>query len=354
MNIAFILPGLPVKPTGGAKIVMEYAARLERRGFCVTLLYYCEDSLKRYRLPRLVRRQLVKQIDARRERWFTLQGSISEHIVYKSDAVFCDYDALFATSIETVDFVEGVNGCNTKKFYFIQDFENWNYSDEAVYETYRLGYTNIVVSRWLETIVYEHSGKRPILLSNPIDLSVYYPEKAIERRDNEVAALYHEAEHKGFRVLFETLHLVKEEIPELVVNTFGAFPRPSCLPGWFRYVENASQDEVRGIYSRSSIFCCASINEGFGLTGLESMACGCAFVSTDYPGVHEYAINGYNSLLSDVGSSAKLAENVIRVMRDPALRVRLAEMGQLVASQRNWDQAVDALVSTIVKSTTVL
>ena len=39
----------------------------------------------------------------------------------------------------------------------------------------------------------------------------------------------------------------------------------------------------------SSVFLCTSRFEGFGLTGLESLFCGCEFVTTDCGGIREYA-----------------------------------------------------------------
>ena len=54
------------------------------------------------------------------------------------------------------------------------------------------------------------------------------------------------------------------------------------------------------ILNYASIFICSSINEGFGLTGAESMACGCALATTSYPAVFEYAVDKKNCLVSPV------------------------------------------------------
>ena len=92
-----------------------------------------------------------------------------------------------------------------------------------------------------------------------------------------------------------------------------------------------------------SIFLCATVSEGFGLTGLEAMSCGAVLVSSDYDGVREYAINGVNALLSPIRDSNSLVQNVALVFEDELLRNRLSKNGIQSARELTWESAMDKL-----------
>ena len=47
--------------------------------------------------------------------------------------------------------------------------------------------------------------------------------------------------------------------------------------------------QVADTLNQSRVFLCPSRQEGFGLTGLESIFCGCVLVTTDCYGIREYA-----------------------------------------------------------------
>ncbi|MGV7366344.1 glycosyltransferase, partial [Mycobacterium kansasii] len=77
----------------------------------------------------------------------------------------------------------------------------------------------------------------------------------------------------GLKYAFDALNIVHQKYPDLVVMMFGAPKRPN-VPKWYEYYSNISSKEVNLLYNKCSIFLCASIKEGFGLTGAESMAAG--------------------------------------------------------------------------------
>lgn len=93
---------------------------------------------------------------------------------------------------------------------------------------------------------------------------------------------------------------------------------------------------------------CSSINEGYGLTGLEAMACGCALCSSEYPGVYEYAKDGYNALLSPIKNSEALANNVSRIFEDDDLRNNLVNNGQeSIKEGFTWEIATNKFEQTL-------
>lgn len=242
-------------------------------------------------------------------------------------------DDVVATAVETAVPVARLSPERGRKHYLVQGFESWATPEHEVRATYRLGMSNIVVSDWLKKLVWDESGVEPRLIKNPIDASIFYPEPDVERHPHEVACLYHVDAHKGFDDLYKALRIAKAALPDLTVNAFGTPERPEWLPEWFRYTRDANQDQLREIYSRSSVFACATVNEGFGLTLPESMFCGCALASTCFQGVWEYATEDC-AMLSPIHDPVALAANVIALLEDPVGREIIAEAGRSYAMEQ--------------------
>ncbi len=84
-------------------------------------------------------------------------------------------------------------------------------------------------------------------------------------------------------------------------------------------------DDVPAVYRRASIFVSPTYAEGFSNTILEAMASRMAVVSCRSVGVVDCIRDGENGLLTEPGDVAGLTEALRRVLRDTALRERLAE-----------------------------
>ncbi len=88
------------------------------------------------------------------------------------------------------------------------------------------------------------------------------------------------------------------------------------------YVEYA---DVPAVYRRADIFVSPTYAEGFSNTILEAMASRLAVVSCRSVGVVDCIRDGENGLLTEPGDRNGLAEALLRVLRDGALRRRLAD-----------------------------
>jgi glycosyltransferase involved in cell wall biosynthesis len=70
-----------------------------------------------------------------------------------------------------------------------------------------------------------------------------------------------------------------------------------------------------------------SSTEGLGTTVLDAFLCRVPVVATRAGGIPELVRDGESGLLAEVGDADGLAERVVRVLSDPALRARLVEGG---------------------------
>ena len=170
----------------------------------------------------------------------------------------------------------------------------------------------------------------------------------IARESHSVAMLYHNGEHKGSKYGFAAISLLKEKYPDMKAYLFGAPERPAKLPSWIKYIHNISQQDLCKLYNKVEVYMYPSIQEGLGLTCIESMACGCALAVSDYQGASEFAFHEKTALVSPVRDSKAMAINIARFFEDETLRNNLAENGgKYVHEHFNWDKSVDTLVRVI-------
>lgn len=345
MKICFVLPGFSRTPIGGYKMVYEYANRLQERGYGVIVLSLNNNKMKQFHLPECIRKIAVNYVNRTQPEWFDLHPEIVKISGEERNwpALIGHCDVVFATGIQTVEIVKN-NFDDARKFYFIQGYENWGVTEEYLFETYNYGFKNIVVSNWLKKIVDAHSLNPSILLKNPIDINVYRCKKdQYSRKQHSIGLLYHTDEIKGVRYAIKAIYKLKQKYDDLTVDMFGMFPRPKNFPKWIHYTKNASIEETVDIYNNVQVFLCATVEEGYGLTGLEAMSCGACLVSTSYRGVLEYAQNGYNALLSPVKNVDDLVDNVEILFSNSQRRAEIAENGIESVKLYSWDKAVNEL-----------
>ncbi len=84
-------------------------------------------------------------------------------------------------------------------------------------------------------------------------------------------------------------------------------------------------DDVPAVYRRAEVFVSPTYAEGFSNTILEAMASRLAVVSCRSVGVVDCIRDGENGLLTEPGDRAALADALRQVLRDVALRHRLAD-----------------------------
>lgn len=343
MKITFCLPQPGNNPIGGYKVVYEYANRLVERGYKTTIVYDCHHLY--YKNKSDIKRLFKILIKYNRYKsWFILDNRVKIRYALHglNNKVVPNADCIVATAIETAKPILELSSSKGKKVYLIQDIENWRLSDEEVNKTYMMPFRKIVISEWIKKRVDQYSQTPAHLIRNGLDFENLKIKVPIEKRNpHTVAMLYHALSHKGSVYGIKALLKLKKEIPDLQAFLFGTPDRPENLPGWINYTQRATTKQVCDIYNSTAIFMCPTINEGFGLTGAEAMACGCALVSTDYAGVREYAVENENAILCPAKDADALCAAMKYLMENRLERLRLAHKGNTDIQKLNWKDAVD-------------
>lgn len=350
MKICFVLPQVSKDPVGGYKIVFEYANRLVKDNFDVSIVFINDNAFKLRKIPHGLKHLIINVRTQIQPRWFPLDKRIKKiSSVSKSKMKnIAENNIVVATDSTTVDFVLKYFP-KSKKFYLIQGYETWNMSKDELYKTYNLGFKKIVVSKWLKKIVDDHSDTKSIYIQNPININKYKINTPISQRNKYILGmLYHESAGKGCKYTLKAIENLRKKYPKLQLIMFGTPKKPQNLPSWISYYRNATQEQTISIYNKISIFAVGALNEGFGLTGLEAMACGAALITTDFPAVYEYAENKETALISHRKNVREMEKNIDYLIQNNDYRCQLAEKGAQSAKAFSWESAYNKFKKAIL------
>lgn len=351
-KIAFLLPVCERTPGGGSKVMFEYANYFANNGYIVTI-YFCAWNLGNKKwIPKVIQRILAKTIVKIRPRWFKLHKNIRKKAIFSiSDNEIEDNDVLITTHVSTIRSVSKLNKSKGIKINLIQGLENWNVSDDELFETYRLGLINVAVASWIAKIVEDKSGNRCEYVSNGIDTTIFKEILPVEERNpHSIIFHYREVPIKGCKYALKTLDLLSNKYKDLQVTVIGNSVKSKEISDKYNYVYNVTAKEVAKLNNNAAIFMCSTIEEGFGLPGLEAMACGCALVTTDYLGGKEYAKNNINALISPVKDYETMAQNIEILMNDNKKRIEIAKNGIEDAKSHSVLNSAQKLEKIILKN----
>jgi glycosyltransferase involved in cell wall biosynthesis len=346
MKINVLLPGISRVPTGGAKVMLEYANRLAADGMQVTLIYPVAlkrstiNHLSSIKKLRLYRKVFTKRLKGKYSAtvWFKLHENCKERLVpYLGEQFVPDADFTFATSWETAEWIAHYPTNKGEKIYVIQDFEVWSGTKEEIERTWLLPIKKIVIARWLQEML-ENLGVASTLINNGLDFTTYFIDTPIEhRRPASIIMLYHVLDVKGSPDGLAALEIVKKQVPDLSVTLFSAFPRPDFIPNWMEYFHHPK--DLCSLYNGAALFISPSKVEGWGLPRAEAMQCGCATIVTDILGHREYGANGSDLILTPAGDREAMAQQIIALISDNDRRIAIAKAGHQLIRQFTWETA---------------
>ncbi|MFA5793685.1 MAG: glycosyltransferase family 4 protein [Candidatus Brocadiia bacterium] len=336
MRITFLAPH--IKISGGVKIICEYARRLARLNHKVTLV------VKQPRLSwlRNATHSLIDTIG-----WIDLKPVRIIFVPSFESDYIPDADIIMASSWKTAAELNNIPDSKGRKFYLIQHMEGLVEPADLkqVEATYAMPFRKIAVSGWLRDELKNKYGQPSDYVPNAIDEQEFFP-SGKTYGTLRLGMLYHTADWKGLADGVEAINKAFESFPDVKVVLFGARNRrPAFNQAGFKYdyFQNADGAVLRNIYSSCDVFICPSWYEGFGLPGLEAMACGTALATTDNGGCRDYAIHNRTALVSAPKNPAELAESIIRLLKDRDLLKSISENGYQMSQKFRWDNSVSQM-----------
>jgi len=161
------------------------------------------------------------------------------------------------------------------------------------------------------------------------------------------------APHKNVRGLLIAWQKICDQLPEWKLVMVG---KPSKQNNWndvskknVIFLGQVDYQHLPLLYESAYASILPSFYEGFGLTPLESISCGCPVIVSNRASLPE--VFETDSLYVDPHNPDDIAETLLKIIQDPALRDQLAISGLQRAIRFNWDktalahrEAIEALL----------
>jgi len=110
------------------------------------------------------------------------------------------------------------------------------------------------------------------------------------------------------------------------------------------FVGAAKFEDRPPYYANAAVYACPTTTGSFGITLLESMACGTAIVCSEIDGFSHVVTHGREAIMFPVGSVRGLADALVQALDDDALRERLGVAGRQRALHFAWPQVTESVL----------
>ncbi len=147
---------------------------------------------------------------------------------------------------------------------------------------------------------------------------------------------------KNLGLLLKAWETIFPEFPgiELVIaggqaSHFASLPPLADSPG-IRFLGHVPESDLPALYSGAIMFLLPSVEEGFGLTALEAMACGAPVIASNAGALPETV--GDAGILVDPHDPQTWAEAICRLLEDKGCWLEFWQLGLERAEQFSWDK----------------
>lgn len=166
--------------------------------------------------------------------------------------------------------------------------------------------------------------KRPFLLY----VGTAFPHKNLERLVAAFAILLQN--HRGLSLVMAGKKEQYYHKLEEYIDGYETAKERIHMPGF------VSDQELKWLYTHAAVYVFPSLNEGFGLPGLEAMSHGCPVAASKASCLPEVYRDG--ALYFDPQNPADMAKQIGALLSDNQLQKELVKKGEAVASSYSWEK----------------
>jgi len=316
MKIGFIEPHLKV--FGGIRRIIEMANRLHDRGHDVTI-YHSDGSPCTW-----------LECRARIAPGRAVLEAAHDVIVYNDPEPEDMYLAAHARARATFYYVLHLYRTELLAGFHPSIYLGRNKRTRNLRACLRAPHVKIANASWVQRWLREHMGIEAELLIGGINFDLFHPPDAPRGADRplRILASGDPREGKGTDTVTAAVARVRAEFPEVELVTY--------------YGKGIAQEAMAATYGSADVFVDASRNAGgWNNPVAEAMACGVAVACTFNGQVEDFAFDGRTALMSPPRDVSMLADNVARLLRDPALRRRISAAALSHVRKFEWNDTID-------------
>ena len=245
------------------------------------------------------------------------------------------------------------------------DYLGWKgiFGNAVEQATVRLPHHVVPISEFIRDNLHEVGRTGDLtVVENGVD---YGTIQEIEPREESWDVVYvgRLSEHKRVGTLLEAVQITAERTGEPVRTCIiGDGPERDRLEReahelgvdnhvTFKGFVDADEDVI-GTIKTSTVFVLPSIREGFPNTILEANACGVPSIVVDHPDNGSTAVveDGETGFVTETSADA-IADRIVAVLSDEALRERLSDGARSFGEAHDWDVIVDQLEGVYLDAT---
>jgi len=215
----------------------------------------------------------------------------------------------------------------------------------------------IAVSEDARRTMVAHLGGDAVLIPNGVRVSAFASTARLpgceELRPRALFLGRMDEPRKGLSVLFDALATVLQQVPDLELLVAGPgdvedarAQLPEEARGSVRFLGFISDDEkARALRSVDVYVAPHTGGESFGIVLVEAMAAQAAVIASDLPAFRRVLEDGRCGQLFANQDSAALAEGLVALIRDQALRSRYVSQADRRVREFDWDRVVDDVIA---------
>lgn len=196
------------------------------------------------------------------------------------------------------------------------------------------------------------------IVYNAIDPSEF-PMKVLDKANRPVVTYFGRLKkYKSVDHLIKAFKFVRDQIPDAELWIIGRGDFQSSLESLVTKLDLKSNvvfhgfvDEVKKkeLLASSHVVVNTSLKEGWGITNIESNACGTPVISANVPGLKDSVREGVSGLLYEYGNINELAEKIVTVLSNDTKRKELEQGAIQWASKFNWDESAKKMYEIMVR-----
>lgn len=256
------------------------------------------------------------------------------------------------------------NTLKNAKRWLLSLFALWR-ADRVVYLTEKYREQVAAKLRWL----FKARARRTVVISNSLNLDLYNVASPSCGNSFVFGMQGRMVDGKDFPTLLRALASANDHNPHpLHLELVGDGPRRAELEALAKSLNVGKHVTFFGMLSSQDLisrmekwhaYVHASMGETMSIAIMEAKACGLPIIATEAPGVSEFFQHGQNGLLVPQGDAMGVARSLLKLQRNPDLRLSLggsarAEAEDCYASSLAWQsyfQLIEA--KSIIPSITI-
>lgn len=315
--------------SGGVKVILEHANRLQTAGAKVTLVSH-------FKKPS----------------WFPIEAEYIQvpfELELAKGIPICDVivatywdhiQACIETGIAPVVYFEQGD-------FHLFDYDSMNPTLKTfIQKQFEIAPFIYTVSHQASKLITKIYGREAQVFPNAVDETLFTTngEKEQGVRPYLLMVGGESAKFKGISDIITAYDKVKSEFNMELYWITPEQPSEALKKKVTKVFVNPSQQQISNLYRGAALFICGSTYESFSLPTLEAMSCGCPVVTTNNDGVLEYVVDQENAYICQMKNPDDMAEKIIQVLASQEIQTKLRNNGLLTAQKYKWETIINDIL----------